>query len=328
MSFKFPNLSSLQNTLQQTTQQLTSSIQDNLSHLEKEVSSLNSNLSPILKRTTRSLQEKFGSIDDISELPQEYKDLEKKTDNLKVFYKKVLTITSQYEIESYDYPPNLRESLNDYGKLFNEKLSGLSQATTTSEAEAVLMATSKDQTPKTFNHQLSKAFKNSRELLVSETEEGELVESSLTTALLKVSEYYYKVGDERLEQDKLIISEFNNKVRNILSHDFDKASKLRKQVEISRLSFDTVRSDIKFYQKGDENVEVPDALSKKLELAEDELVSATELAVESMKRLIKPVESLALVKILVKIQLNYHKNVAGELSTLVDELESIPADVE
>ncbi|KAH3664051.1 hypothetical protein OGAPHI_004765 [Ogataea philodendri] len=324
MSFKFPkvDLSTLQQSFQQTTQQLTTSFQDNLVNLEKEVSSLNSNLSPILKRTTRSLQERFGSIDDISELPQEYKDLEKRVDNLKVFYKKLLSITQQYEIESYDYPPNLKESIQDYTKLINEKFAGLSQATTTSEAEAVLLATSKDQTPKTFAHQFAKGCTAAHDEFVS----GEDHSSSLAKALLKISEYQTRIGDERLEQDKLVITEFNDKIRNVLQGDFQNTQKLRRQVETSRLNFDTVRAEVKAVQHGDESVELPVAISKKLETAEDELVSATESAVESMKSLIKPTEGLNLLKVLMKIQLNYHKNVVSELSSLVDELDTLPQD--
>ncbi|GME98375.1 unnamed protein product [Ambrosiozyma monospora] len=220
-----------------------------------------------------------------------------------------------------------KKSLTDYSKIISEKFSGLSQATTTSEAEAVLLATSKDSTPKTLSHQLSKSFKASRDLLLSSSEE-ESTENSLTKALLKISETEYRIGDERLDQDKLIITEFNAKVKKILNVDFANASKLRKQVETSRLAFDTVRAEIKVAQKGDENAEIPENLSKKLEASEDDLVNATELAVESMKDLIKPLEAVSLVKVFAKIQLNYHKAAVTELSQLVDELDTLPVDDE
>ncbi|GME73033.1 unnamed protein product [Ambrosiozyma monospora] len=89
MSFNF-NFSQLQ----EQAQKLTSSLSENINNLKLQETTQNlssnltkevGNLKPIFQRTTRSLQEKFGSIDDISELPQEYKDLEKKVDNLKIF---------------------------------------------------------------------------------------------------------------------------------------------------------------------------------------------------------------------------------------------------
>lgn len=352
-------LQSFQEQLQQTTQQLTTSLnnlnlQDTAAQFTSQVQKEVNNLKPILARTTRSLQEKFGSIDDISELPKEYKDLERRVDNIRQFYASVLEITRQYELEAYDNPLNLKESLSDYSTLINEKISELSQANTTQEAERVLLSGRKDKTPKTFSHQFSKSMKTCRENILAnkpisklsipigtdsnnnKTEESnenneESVdendkETPLTTALLKISESEYKLGNERLEQDKLIIVEFNIKVKNLLHNDFVKCSELRSNVENARLNFDTVRSEIKNIQNGNPEVEVPEHLNKKLEACEDELVNATEIAVEAMKELIKPLESINLLKLLFKIQLNYHKNVVTELTSLVGELDAIPLD--
>ncbi|KAG0675104.1 hypothetical protein C6P40_001887 [Pichia californica] len=352
---------SFQDQLQQTTQQLTTSLnnlnlQDTAAQLSSTVQKEVNNLKPIFARTTRSLQEKFGSIDDISELPKEYKDLERRVDNIRQFYERVLEITRQYELEAYDNPSNLKESLSDYTSLINEKINELSQANTTQDAEKVLMSGRKDKTPKTFSHQFSKSMKISRENILAnkavtnlpihialngETEPSATTtevadestddtdkETPLTTALLKISEAELKLGNERLEQDKLIIVEFNIKVKNLLQNDFVKCSHLRTQVENARLNFDTVRAEIKSIQNGNPEVEVPEALSKKLEASEDELVNATEIAVEAMKELIKPLESINLLKLLFKIQLNYHKNVVTELTALVGELDTIPLEDE
>ena len=142
-------------------------------------------------------------------------------------------------------------------------------------------------------------------------------------ALEKIAEYETKIGNERLEQDKLIIVEFNSKINGLLKEEFTKCSKLRSNVETARLNFDTVRSQIRTTQNGDETVVVPEELTKKLEKCEDELVNATEIAVEAMKELIKPLESVNLMKLLFKIQLTYHKNVTKYLEELIDNLESI-----
>ncbi|KAF6013076.1 hypothetical protein HII12_001791 [Brettanomyces bruxellensis] len=323
MSFNF-NLQSIQQSLQKTTKSLSDSLQQNLNSLpsaEKVTSSLQSNLNnlgkevsnlkPILQRTRRSLQEKLGSTSDISELPQEYKDLEKQTDALKNFYKKLLQVTRQYEIESYDYPPNLKESLNDYTKILNQKIN-----------EAVLLRTTKDKYPKTFAHQFSRVLDEVKKALLGDGEQTAetKTDSSLTKAVQFASNSEFKLGDERLEQDKLVTSEFNNKIRNILKTQFSRADRLRRKVETARLNFDTVRAEIKEIKKGDETVEVPDAKSKQLEAAEDELVNATESAVEAMKELIKTEEPVNLITVLTKIQLNYHKSATEELSELAEEL--------
>ncbi|ODV97376.1 hypothetical protein PACTADRAFT_49098 [Pachysolen tannophilus NRRL Y-2460] len=333
MSFKFPDLSSFQQSLQETLQNTSQQFQTGIQQVSKEASNLNTNFSPIFKRTARLAQERLGNIDDISELPKEYIELEKKIDDLKKFYNKVLAITEQYGLESYDFPPNLKENFQDFSKTFTEKLSHLSAATTTAEAEAVLTATTSgsNYVPKTFHHQLSKNLSAGRDLLLKDEDED-----ALTKSLLKISEIEFKLGDERLEQDKLVVTEFNKKIKTILNTQFVETNNYRKHVENSRINFDLVRAEVKSYQEKNsttsgtnvDEVEIPDSLQSKLDAAEDELVNATELAVESMKKLISPVEPVNLLKIYAKIQLNYHKNVVTLLEGLVTDLDSIPLDEE
>ncbi|TID30756.1 hypothetical protein CANINC_000672 [Pichia inconspicua] len=308
--------SNIQQQLQQTTSQLTESfnslnLQDTAtqikSNIESEVSKVNSNLKPIIARTQRQIQEKIGANIDISELPQEYKDLENRVDEILKFYKKVLEITRTYEIESYDYPNHIKENVIDYGKLINEKISELSKANSTSEAEKVLLSGRKDRTPVTFAHTFATKLNSVN------------IDGSLGEAIKKISEIEIKIGNERLEQDNLIINEFNKKIEDLIKVEFQKCYELREKVLDARLNFDTVRAEIKANGETEE-------LNKKLEEKEDELVSATEVAVESMKELIKPLDSINLMKILFKIQLNYHKNVATQLEGLIDSLEGVEVD--
>lgn len=305
--------SNIQQQFQQTTTQLTESLnslnlQDTAnqlrSNIENEVNKVNTNLKPIIARTQRQIQEKIGSNIDISELPQEYKDLENKVDEIFKFYQKVLEITKIYEIESYDYPNNIKENVIDYGKLINEKITELSKANSTVEAEKVLLSGRKDRVPATFSHSFAAKLKSVE------------ADGSLGEALKKIAEIEIKLGNERLEQDKLVINEFNKKIEDLLKIEFKKCYDLREKVLDARLNFDTVRAEIKGTGETEE-------LNKKLEEREDELVSATEVAVESMKELIKPLESINLMKILFKIQLNYHKNVTLQLESLIESLDAI-----
>lgn len=320
-------------SIQETAAQISKNVQDNLNNLSiqdisKNVQNEVNNLKPIIARTSRSIQEKLGSINDISELPKEYKDLELKVDLNYKFLKQLLQITKQYELESYDNPLNLKESLNDYSLLINEKFTELSKASSTKEAEQVLLSGRKERVPNTFAHQFGKFMKNAREEFNASDEcagAGAGEESSLSKSLLKISEVEMKIGNERLEQDKLIMHEVNEKIENMLKNDFSKCMKLRNQVETCRLNFDTVRAEIKSYGEtatGEQGA-ARNALNDKLEKFEDELVNATEIAVESMKELIKPLESINMMKVLFKIQLNYHKSVVSELGLLVDSLDSI-----
>ncbi|CCH45104.1 Meiotically up-regulated protein [Wickerhamomyces ciferrii] len=295
--------------------QLQSGLEEGL----KEAQKYTNDLTPIAKRTARLVQEKFGTIEDISELPEEYILLEKKVDALRNAYKKLLTITTTYEIESYDYPPNISESVSDLSKTISEKFQGLQKASNVSEVEKVLNEESSNepQLPKTLAHELSKASKNAHSLLKKFDQDN-----SLSKVLLLFSETELKIGNRRIEQDQLIINEFNSKLQDILTKNFQETQLNRKNVENARLNFDTLRYELKL------NPARQEELQEKLDQSEDDLVNATSVAVQSMEKLIKPAESVNLIVLFSKIQLEYFKSATAELESLVKNLESIPIEDE
>ncbi|CDR36934.1 CYFA0S01e05688g1_1 [Cyberlindnera fabianii] len=298
----------------------TKQLQSGLEEVQKEAQKFQSDFTPIAKRTARLVQEKFGTIEDISELPEEYILLEKKVDALRQVYKKVLAITATYEIESYDYPPNIQESVSDLSKTLAEKFKGLQKATTAAEAEKALTSSSTDplaSLPKTLAHEISKAAKQSHDNLIQFGEEN-----ALSKVLLKFSEAQSKIGTKRLEQDQMIITEFNKKLQDALDKNFQETQSNRKKVEAARLNFDTLRYEVKI------NPEKQESLQGQLDTYEDELVNATTVAVQSMKKLIEPAESVNLIILFNKIQLQYHKAAAAELESLIKDLEAVPLDEE
>lgn len=297
-------------------------LQSSLDEVQSQATKLSKDITPLAKRTARLVQEKLGSIDDISELPEEYIKLEKKVDSLQKVYKKILSITSTYEIESYDYPPNISESVSDFSKVVSEKWTHLQKASTTSDIEKILNEPSStaQKLPTTLAHEISKAARQSHDYLVALNAKGS--ESSVTKVLLKWSETQSKIGYKRIEQDELILQEFNVRLTRSLHDSFTETTKFRKQVESARLQFDTIRHELKTKPELEEDEE----FNSKLDKYEDELVNATELAVQSMKRLIEPAESINLIIIFNKIQLDYHKAVVIELESLIKDLEAIPLD--
>ncbi|KAI9368245.1 hypothetical protein BJX61DRAFT_232928 [Aspergillus egyptiacus] len=91
---------------------------------------LSANFSPFAARTQQLIREQLGQAEDRTQLPDEYIELEKRVDALKLVHQKLLQVTSQYSNEAYDYPPNIRESFNDLGRTISEKVQLLSQAST------------------------------------------------------------------------------------------------------------------------------------------------------------------------------------------------------
>ncbi|ODV60329.1 uncharacterized protein ASCRUDRAFT_47457 [Ascoidea rubescens DSM 1968] len=320
MSFSFAKNFNFQN--------FSSSLQGSLKEISKDVNNalkpLNENLQPFTQKTFRLIQGRFIPNEDVSELPQEYLLLEKKCDTLRNVYKQLLSVTQTYEIEGYDYPPNLKESIVDFSKAFSEKVQGLAAAATTEEAEKILSTpSSSQQYPNTLAHALSRACFSSRNLLLKIDQNSN--RNALAKVLFLLGESQRDIGDKRLDQDKLIFQEFNQKIQDILNKSFKETTDDRKKVETSRLVFDQLRHEIKLDKiKREKLIE----LNNKLEIAEDELVNNTAQAVNSMKKLIDPLESINLIKIFIKIQLNYHQFIVNKYNTLLTEIDKIPIDDE
>ncbi|CAI4216979.1 unnamed protein product [Parascedosporium putredinis] len=73
-------------------------------------------------------KEQLGQVDDKTQLPPDYIELEKRVDALKQAHQKMLAVTSHYSNEAYDYPPNIKETFQDLGRTVSEKVSLFSEA--------------------------------------------------------------------------------------------------------------------------------------------------------------------------------------------------------
>lgn len=198
---------------------------------------------------------------------------------------------SQYTNEAYDYPPNIKETFQDLGRTVSEKVSLLSSATSTAEAQAALVApASAKPQPKTFNHAISRASLSSSQLLHQHhTGAGE---DPLATALEKYALAMERVGDARLAQDSQIQSRFLAGWNTTLNTNLTFAARARKNVENSRLTLDAVKARVKgttFKLGGQARADRPDEAElsadaqEEIEKAEDEFVTQTEEAVGVMK---------------------------------------------
>ncbi|OAQ86569.1 bin/amphiphysin/Rvs domain-containingfor vesicular trafficking [Purpureocillium lilacinum] len=243
--------------------------------------------------------------------------------------------------ETYDYPPNIKETFQDLGRTVSEKVHLLSSATSTSEAQAALVAppSAKPQ-PKTFSHAIARASLSSSQLLhQSHTGAGE---DPLATALEKYALTMERVGEARLAQDSQIQSRFLAGWSTTLNTNLNFATRARKNVEKSRLSLDAVKAHAKgttfklgghgAQAEGQEEQELSPEAQEEIEKAEDEFVTQTEEAVGVMKNVMCPVldspEPLRNLCELLAAQIEYHKKayeVLSELAPFVDGLQAEPA---
>ncbi|KAJ6090547.1 hypothetical protein N7486_009362 [Penicillium sp. IBT 16267x] len=275
---------------------------------------------PFAQRTQQMIKEQLGQAEEKTQLPDEYIELEKRVDALKLVHQKLLQVTSQYSNEAYDYPPNIRESFNDLGRTINEKVSLLSQASSPAEAQAALTAppSAKPQ-PKTFNHAIARASLAGSQTL-AQSMDGE---DPLANALEKYALAEEKVGEARLAQDSQIQSRFLAGWNTTLNTNLMFAAKARKNVENARLTLDSVKASKKAAARGDLDNLSEDA-RQEIEQAEDEFVGQTEEAVSVMKNVLDTPEPLRNLADLIAAQLEFHKKayeILSELAPTVDALQ-------
>ncbi|KAI9045833.1 BAR domain-containing protein [Aspergillus affinis] len=298
---------------------------------------LSANFSPFAARTQQMIKEQLGQAEDRTQLPDEYIELEKRVDALKLVHQKLLQVTSaepipltfpsfspnssQYSNEAYDYPPNIRESFNDLGRTISEKVQLLSQAASPAEAQAALSAPPVDKPqPKTFNHAIARASLSGSQTLAQNSTTGE---DPLASALEKYALASEKVGEARLSQDAQIQSRFLAGWNTTLNTNLMFAAKARRNVENARLMLDSVKASKKAQARGDLD-NLSEEARAEIEQAEDEFVGQTEEAVSVMKNVLDTPEPLRNLADLIAAQLEFHKRayeILSELAPVVDGLQ-------
>ncbi|KAG8631320.1 hypothetical protein KVT40_000460 [Elsinoe batatas] len=292
---------------------------------------LGASFTPFAQRTQQYVKEQLGQADEKTELPPDYLALERRVDALKAVHTKLLAATSQYSNESYDYPPNIRESFADLSRTVGDKVKLLSSASSAAEAQAALTAPpSSKPAPKTFNHAIARASLGGSRAVV-EADLG--VESAgsatgttggaggdaLSTALEKYAVAQEKVGEARLYQDTQIASRFLSPWQTTLNTSIGYAAKARRAVGDARLNLDAVKSRARTRFGSESGYD--EKTRTEIEKAEDEFVAKVEEASGIMKNCLDTPEPLRNLVELVRAQREFHENAAKVLAEVEDEVE-------
>ncbi|KEF59733.1 uncharacterized protein A1O9_04579 [Exophiala aquamarina CBS 119918] len=307
---------------------------DKFSAFGKNISSaFNSTVSPFAQRSSQYLKEQLGQADDKTALPADYIELEKKVDALKLVHQKLLAVTNQYTNEAYDYPPNIRESFTDLGRSISEKVTLLSRASNTSEAQAAFTAppSAKPQ-PKTFNHAIARASLASSQL-IQQHSTSQTGEDPLASALEKYALAEEKVGEARLAQDHAIQARFLAGWNTTLNTNIQFATKARTAVENSRLLLDSTKASKKSQVMGrgmnpDDETALSEEARAEIEAKEDDFVSQVEEAQGVMKNVLDTPEPLRNLADLIAAQLEFHKRSYEILSELAPEIDQLQVEQE
>lgn len=285
--------------------------------VSQKTQEISTNIPSLTQSTQRLVQEKLGQVTDISQLPQEYLELERKVDTIKLVYEHFLQVTEIYENESYDYPKYVMESVNDLSKTFATKLQELSHASSATEAQNILITPGPAKEPRTLNYALSKVSLVSSEYL---NQIGDHEDVQLASILLKYSDVQAKVAQSRLQQDTLIQTKFNKQIKDNLEYNIKKAQKARKDVEYKRLQYDVARSNL-----AQAKPEKEASLRVQMETLEDQFAQATEDATVVMQEVLSRAKLEQEIHELASAQLAFHQSSEKLLEDFVSSLESKPS---
>ncbi|POW03527.1 hypothetical protein PSTT_11009 [Puccinia striiformis] len=251
---------------------------------------------------SQTARERLGTLDqdDVTELPEEYKDLERRVDALRNTHASLLRVAKVYESEPYDYPTQINESVTETATNISHTL--------TSWAAAATKELGSTNSPNP-NHDPSNG-------------------NNITGLMAKVLKSYAivqaRIGDQRLVQDEAIQSGFLQPWQSSLNLGLQAAMKSRQNVRSARLALDAARLAQKNAAEG------PKKEQARIEVdnAEEKLVAATEEAIELMKRVLDDPEPIRAIAQLVKAQQAYHSAANDALQGLIGEVEDAAVSAE
>ncbi|OCH84856.1 hypothetical protein OBBRIDRAFT_821737 [Obba rivulosa] len=271
----------------------------------------------------QATKERLGQVapEEITELPQEYKDLEARVDALRQAHLTLLKVTKVYETESYDYPTQIQESITELGTTIGQGITNFAAANLKGTAlPAPAPATSPTAQHKTLPHALGRAATSAAASVQGVAGPGE---DRLGRALGVYAGAWEKIADARVAQDAAVRSEFLQGWQTTLATSIQVAMKARQAVRLSRLELDAAKQTLKNTSPAKQ-----EAARLEVENAEDDLVQKTEVAITLMKTVLDNPEPLKNLNELIKAQVSYYAAAAESLSAVQGEVEELSVAAE
>ncbi|SOV02354.1 related to BAR domain protein [Ustilago sp. UG-2017a] len=305
------------------------------------------NIGKTFGNLNQQARERFGAVDqeDITELPQDYKDLERRVDALKNAHTGLMKVAKVYETESYDYPTQLQESITQLSASVGHSVtSWAASATRGTNLPKVSPTAPPQKVNKTLHHALSRAAASGALQLGADpsnlsglpnldtaqapgSEPAPVKdESKLGEALQKFAIAEDRLGNARLTQDDQITQGFNVPF-NSFGAQIQLAMKARQSVTDARLHLDSWKQSLKSAENSGASVKL-EQYRAEVEQAEDKLVAATEEAISLMKQVLENPEPIKSLSAFIKAQAEYHAAAAELLSTVQQELAQLATSVE
>ncbi|KIP02004.1 hypothetical protein PHLGIDRAFT_79757 [Phlebiopsis gigantea 11061_1 CR5-6] len=279
--------------------------------------------------SVQATKERLGQVapEDITELPQEYKDLEARVDALRQAHLTLLKVAKVYESETYDYPSAIQESITELGTTVGHGITNFAAANLKGTNLPVpAPVTPPAQQHKTLPHAIGRAATTAAQTLQLMPNAAD---DKFGKSLASYAGAWEKIADARVIQDETIKAGFLQPWQLTLSNSINVAMKARQAVRSSRLELDAAKQTLK--TAGPQKQEVARI---EVENAEDDLVQKTEVAITLMKAVLDNPESLKSLNELAKAQarrsplLIFYATAAEALSSVQGEIEELSVAAE
>ncbi|KAI9230009.1 MAG: hypothetical protein DHS80DRAFT_12928 [Piptocephalis tieghemiana] len=276
--------------------------------MREQFSSFGSKLMPFAEKLNKNFsqtmqwgQEQLGKAEDVTEMPQEYLDLEKRVDAIRSLHQTLGRIGRSWEEPNYDMSRDASETFTSMARNIQVFAQGVEGGATDYQ---------EPDRPRNIEQALSTACHTGAEKVS--------VEEPLGAALFKYANVMDKIGDA----DVAFCSEATQKVikpiNTTLTTTIDRAVRARKQVQSARLSLDASRARFKAAREDKKG-----AIRPEVEQAEDQFVALVEEAMTLMKAVMEDPEPLRNLADLVAAQLAFHEQAHNLLRDLAPEIDEI-----
>lgn len=292
-----------------------------ISHLGAELKNVDLNgtsskLTKSFQTLNQTLKERTGGAEDITELPQEYLDLERRVDGLKAAHVGFLRVAKVYDYENYDYPTQLQESVTEIGSTIQHNLTFWANAATKgTNLPQPAVSEKPAEVHKTLPHALARAAASA----AIEVQPGKLSTALKTYAVAQDS-----VGAARVAQDEDISKNFLQPWSATLHSSLSAAIKSRANVKSARISLDASRAVLKNSTGGPKQEQA----RMEVEASEETLVLATESAINLMRAVLENPEPIKNLASLIKAQQAFYAQSADILATVQGEVETAAHEAE
>ncbi|GAA5953254.1 hypothetical protein JCM8115_000473 [Rhodotorula mucilaginosa] len=274
-----------------------------------DLNSTGKSLSQGFATLSQTVREKTGQTqqDDVTELPQEYLDLERRVDGLRAAHVKLLRVAKAFE-GHYDYPVNLGESAQEIGGSLAHNLSAwAATATKGTHLPQPQVAEKPVEVQKTLPHALSRAAASG----AVEVGPGRLANVLKTYAVTQD-----KVGTARTRMDEEISKNFLQPWSATLNSSIQASMKARQNVKSARLALDATRAQAK-----NATGAKLESTRMEIEAAEEKLVDATEQAINLMRSVLENPEPIKNLHALLQAQQAFYAEASEAISSVLGEVE-------